>query len=299
MASLNLAACSETDSDPDSCVWSALRKEAAAYAVKEPAISSLLYAVILDQPSLGHALVNQLAGKLSTTEFRSLKMAAVLQDALEADASIMECAARDLIAVRERDPACSSHLHAFLYFKGYMALQTHRFAHALHREGRDLLAYHLQNRSSELFQVDINPAARLGCGLMLDHATGFVVGETAVIGDDCSILQGVTLGGTGKEGADRHPKIGRNVLIGAGAKILGNITVGDGAKIAAGSVVLKPVPAKCTVAGIPARPVAGPCCDNPADSMDQTFEATLPNPLNPDHEHPATQASTKDESHES
>ena len=278
MAKLNIASCSDSAERPDVCVWTELRREAAAYAVKEPAISSLLHAVILDQPSLGHALVNQLAGKLATTEFRSLKMAAVLSDAIEADPSIVDCAARDLIAVRERDPACTSHLHAFLYFKGFMAIQTHRLAHALHGEGRSLLAFHLQNRSSELFAVDINPAARIGCGIMLDHATGFVVGETAVIGDDCSILQGVTLGGTGKDGQDRHPKIGKNVLIGAGANILGNITVGDGAKIAAGSVVLKPVPPKCTVAGIPAKPVGGPCCDNPAESMDHRFDASLPNP---------------------
>ena len=280
MPNLNLAA----DSDADSCVWSMLRKEAAAYAVKEPAISSLLYSVILDQGSLGQSLVSQLSIKLATPEFGALKLAGVLQDALDADPSITDCAARDLIAVHERDPACTSHVHAFLYFKGYMALQTHRFAHALHKDGRRILAFHLQNRSSEQFQVDINPAAQIGCGIMLDHATGFVVGETAVIGHDCSILQGVTLGGTGKEGADRHPKIGNNVLIGAGAKILGNITIGDGAKIAAGSVVLKPVPSKCTVAGIPAKPVGGPCCDNPAETMDQTFEATLPNPLDPEAE---------------
>ena len=275
MPSLNIASSTETDS----CVWSSLRKEAAAYATKEPAISSLLHAVILDQESLADALVNHLAGKLATPEFRSLKMAGVLADAFEAEATMVDCAARDLIAVHERDPACTSFLQAFLYFKGFMALQTHRCANALLRDGRDLLAYHLQNRSSELFGVDINPGARIGCGVMLDHATGFVVGETAVVGDDCSILQGVTLGGTGKDGQDRHPKVGKRVLIGAGAKVLGNIIIGDGAKIAAGSVVLKPVPAGCVVAGIPAKPVGGPCCDNPAKSMDQSFEATLPNPL--------------------
>jgi serine O-acetyltransferase len=278
MANLNIAACADAESDKDKCVWTELRREAAAYATKEPAMSSLLHAVILDQPSLCMALSNHLAGKLSTPEFSALKMASVLQQAFEADDTLVDCVARDLIAVRERDPACSSFLQCFLYFKGFMALETHRCAHALHKQGRDLIAYHLQNRSSELFAVDINPAAKIGCGVMLDHATGFVVGETAVIGDDCSILQGVTLGGTGKDGQDRHPKIGKNVLIGAGAKILGNITIGDGAKIAAGSVVLKAVPSRCTVAGIPAKPVGGPCCDNPAETMDHQFDASLPNP---------------------
>ena len=278
MAKLNIAIDSCADEATDSCVWTQLRKQAAAYAAKEPAMSSLLHAVILDQPDLAHALTNQLAGKLATNEFRSLKMAAVLADAFKAAPEIVDCAARDLVAVYNRDPACTSHLQAFLYFKGFMAIQTHRCANALYREGRDLIAYHLQNRSSELFSVDINPGATIGCGVMLDHATGFVVGETAVIGDDCSILQGVTLGGTGKDGQDRHPKIGQRVLIGAGAKILGNITVGDDAKIAAGSVVLKPVASKCVVAGIPAKPVGGPCADNPAETMDHRFDATLPNP---------------------
>ena len=282
MPKLNIAA----DSEIDTCVWSNLRREAATYATKEPAMSSLLHAVILDQPSLAHALVNHLAGKLATPEFSSLKMAAVLSDAFETDGAMVDCVARDLMAVHERDPACTSFLQGFLYFKGFMALQTHRCANALYKDGRDLIAFHLQNRSSELFAVDINPAATIGCGIMLDHATGFVVGETAVIGDDCSILQGVTLGGTGKDGQNRHPKVGERVLIGAGAKILGNIRIGDGAKVAAGSVVLKPVPPGCVVAGIPARPVGGPCCDNPAQSMDQRFESSLPNPVDTEAEKP-------------
>jgi len=227
--------------DPkDACVWTILQEEAAAYATREVAMSSLLHATILDQKDLGSALINHLSAKLAE-------------------------------AVRDRDPACATYLQCFLYFKGFMAIQTHRFAHALLAEGRDLIAFHLQNRSSELFGVDINPAAKIGCGIMLDHATGFVVGETAVIGDDCSILQGVTLGGTGKSDEDRHPKIGDRVLIGANASVLGNIKIGDGAKIAAGSVVLKPVDENCTVAGVPAKPVGGPCCGNPAGTMDQTL----------------------------
>ena len=267
MAKLNVA----SDRQNDECAWSCLKKEAATYAVKEPALSSLLHATILEQDSLGGALVNHLSDKLATAEFSSLKLRRVLSDALLADRNIIDSAARDLLAVKERDPACRTCMQAFLFFKGYMAIQTHRFAHALYNSGRDLLAFHLQNRASELFGVDINPAAKIGSGIMLDHATGFVMGETAVMGDDCSILQGVTLGGTGKANEDRHPKIGNRVLIGAGANVLGNITVGDDAKIAAGSVVLKPVPSKCTVAGVPAKPVAGACKKSPTETMDQTL----------------------------
>lgn len=267
MGQVNLAA----DNNPDVCVWSRLKQEAATYATKELALSSLLHATILDQEDLGSALVNHLAEKLTTPDLSTLKLRKVLAEAIEADPSIVEYAAKDLLAVKDRDPACTSFLQAFLYFKGYMAIQTYRLSHALYKSGRDLFAFHLQNRSSEQFGVDINPAAKIGHGIMLDHATGFVMGETAVIGNDCSVLQGVTLGGTGKAEEDRHPKIGNRVLIGAGAAILGNITIGDGAKIAAGSVVLEAVPESCTVAGVPAKPVGGPCCDNPADSMVQTL----------------------------
>jgi serine O-acetyltransferase len=264
MSQVNLV-CDEAD---DVCVWSELKREAAAYAVKEVALSSLLHATILDQNDLGSALVNHLSEKLSGNDFSALKLRKVLSEALATDPAMVPCVARDLQAVEQRDPACHSHLQCFLYFKGFLAIQTHRFAHALHQQGRDLLAYHLQSRSSELFGVDINPAAKIGCGIMLDHATGFVMGETAHLGDDCSILQGVTLGGTGKADEDRHPKIGNRVLIGAHASVLGNIKIGDGAKIAAGSVVLKPVPENCTVAGVPAKPVGGSCGD-PAAAMDQ------------------------------
>jgi serine O-acetyltransferase len=269
MANLNLA----SDASRDVCVWSSLKEEAAAYSVKEVALSSLLHATILDQADLGGALVNHLSEKLSTADFSTLKMRKVLSEALAMEESLVDCVARDLLAIRDRDPACQSFLQAFLYFKGFMAIQTHRCAHALYGAGRDLVAFHLQNRSSELFGVDINPAAKIGCGIMLDHATGFVMGETARVGDDCSILQGVTFGGTGKADEDRHPKVGDRVLIGANASVLGNIKIGDGAKIAAGSVVLKPVPENCTVAGVPAKPVGGPCCGNPASSMDQTLDS--------------------------
>lgn len=267
MGKLNIAA----DNKADECAWSCLRKEAAAYSTKEPALSSFLHGTILEQESLGGALVNHLADKLATNDFTSLKLRRILSEAITADPSIVESAARDLLAVKERDPACRTCLQAFLYFKGYMVIQTHRCAHALINSGRDLVAFHLQNRASEKFGVDINPAAKIGSGILLDHATGFVMGETAVMGDDCSVLQGVTLGGTGKADEDRHPKIGNRVLLGAGSCVLGNITVGDDAKIAAGSVVLKSVSAKCTVAGVPAKPVAGACVKSPTETMDQTL----------------------------
>lgn len=272
MPNLNIA----TDSSADDCVWSRLKKEAAAYATKEPALSSLIHATILEQEHLGGALVNHLSEKLATQEFSTLKTRRVLTEAIAADASLVKHTAKDLLAVKDRDPACHSYLQAFMYFKGFMAIQTHRCAHSLYNSGRDLLAFHFQNQSSEKFGVDINPAARIGSGVMLDHATGFVMGETAVIGNDCSILQGVTLGGTGKADEDRHPKIGDRVLIGANASVLGNIKIGNGAKIGAGSVVLKPVEENCIVAGVPAKPVGGPCCDgNPADTMNQDFGDTL------------------------
>lgn len=267
MAKLNLA----TDHQSNEDVWMDLKREAAIYAAKESALSSFLHATILDQVSLGEALVNHLAEKLYTLEFSSLKMQRVLADALENDPHIVDYVAKDLVAVKQRDPACQSYLQCFLYFKGFMAIQSYRCAHALYEHGRDFIAFHLQNRISEKFAVDINPAARIGHGIMLDHATGFVMGETAVIGNDCSVLQGVTLGGTGKAHEDRHPKVGNQVLIGAGANVLGNIKIGDMAKIAAGSVVLKDVSSKCTVAGVPAKPVGGPCCENPAEKMDQTL----------------------------
>ena len=268
MPNLNLA----TDQAANNEIWDKMRQEAAQFATREPALSSLLHAVILDQEDFGQALVNHLATKLSTDDLSPLKLRKVLDKATQVDCEIVAFAEKDLRATRERDPACQSFLQAFLYFKGYLAIQTHRFAHALYKADRRLMAFHLQNRSSELFGVDINPVARIGHGIMLDHATGFVVGETAVVGNNCSILQGVTLGGTGKSNEDRHPKIGDRVLIGAGANVLGNIQIGDGAKIAAGSVVLKPVPENCTVAGVPAVPVGGPCCGNPASSMDHTLE---------------------------
>jgi serine O-acetyltransferase len=252
-------------------VWAALRNEAYAAAKREAALASLLAAVILNHDSLGDALSYQLARKLGDQELRAMSLRDTIEEAYEADPSIVEIAEDDLKAVFERDPACRGYVQPFLFFKGFLALQTHRVAHWLWSQERETLAFYMQSRMSELFQVDINPATRIGRGVFIDHGTGIVIGETAVIGDDVSMLQGVTLGGTGAERGDRHPKVGKGVLLGAGAKVLGNITIGDYAKIASGSVVLKPVPPGCTAAGVPARLVNCPTCDEPAKSMDHTL----------------------------
>jgi serine O-acetyltransferase len=252
-------------------VWAALRNEAFAAARTESSLASLLAAVILNHDSLGDALSYQLARKLGDQEFPAMSLRDICEEAYEADPGLVAIAEDDLKAVFERDPACKGYVQPFLFFKGFLALQTHRVAHWLWSQQRETLALYLQSRMSELFQVDINPATRIGRGVFIDHGTGIVIGETAVIGDDVSMLQGVTLGGTGAERGDRHPKIGKGVLLGAGAKVLGNITIGDYAKVASGSVVLKPVPPGCTAAGVPARLVNCPTCEEPAKSMDHTL----------------------------
>jgi serine O-acetyltransferase len=251
-------------------VWSRLRLEAASAAAAEPMLASYLNAAILRHDSFADALSHRIADKTADPRLDVLQMHDVAQDALRSEPGLADQAAADMLAVDERDPACRSLLQPFLYFKGFHALMCYRVAHWLWREGRDTLAFHLQSRVSERFGVDIHPAARIGCGVMIDHATAVTIGETAVVGDDVSLLHEVTLGGTGTEHGDRHPKIARGVLIGAGAKVLGNITVGEEARIAAGSVVLNPVPARCTVAGVPAKPVGGPCAE-PSRTMDQTL----------------------------
>lgn len=252
-------------------VWAALRNEAERASRDEPALASLLNSVILSHTSLADALSFQLARKIADQELRAMSAREFAEEAYEADPSIVAAAELDLKAVFERDPACKGYVQPFLYFKGFMALQTHRVSHWMWTHGRETLAHYLQSRASEIFQVDIHPAARIGSGVFLDHGTGVVIGETAVVGDDVSMLHGVTLGGTGAERGDRHPKIGKGVLLGAGAKVLGNIHIGDYAKVASGSVVLKPVPAGCTAAGVPARLVNCPTCEEPARTMDHTL----------------------------
>jgi len=256
-------------------VWAALRAEAERAAAAEPALASLLYASILSHDLLVDALAFQLARKLGDGELNAMTVRSICWEAFYGDPGAIARVEADLQAVFERDPACKGYVQPFLFFKGFQALQTHRVAHWLWREGRETLAFHFQARSSELFQVDIHPAARFGSGIFLDHGTGITVGETAVVGDDVSMLHAVTLGGTGAQRGDRHPKIGRGVLLGAGAKVLGDVEIGEGAKIASGSVVLRPVPAHCTAAGVPARLVGCPPGNEPARTMDHTLASEV------------------------
>ncbi len=264
MAKLEIVA--ETDS-----VWRQLRASAEAASREEPQLGSQMNAVILSHDDLAGALSFQIARKLADGEMSAMSVREVCLSAFAADPAMVAAAEADLQAVAERDPAIRNLLQPFLYFKGFQALQAWRVAHWLWGQGRETLAFHFQSRISELFQLDIHPAARLGQGLFLDHGTGIVIGETAVVGDDVSMLHNVTLGGTGAERGDRHPKIGKGVLLGAGAKVLGNIHVGDYAKVASGSVVLKDVPSGCTVAGVPARLVNCPTSAEPARTMDHTL----------------------------
>jgi serine O-acetyltransferase len=251
--------------------WTQLRASAEEAARSEPHLGSLMNATILSHLDLANALSFQIARKIGDAELAQMSVREVCAFAFWSEPSIVAAAEADLNAVAERDPAIRSLLQPFLYFKGFQALQASRVAHWLWTQGRETLAFHFQSRISELFQIDIHPGAQLGRGLFLDHGTGIVIGETAVVGDEVSMLHGVTLGGTGAERGDRHPKIGKGVLLGAGAKVLGNITIGDYAKVASGSVVLKPVPAHCTAAGVPARLVNCPTCEEPARTMDHTL----------------------------
>ncbi len=249
-------------------VWDAIVANARDVMADEPALSSMVMANVLNHDSFESALAHRLAERLDHGDVSADLIRQAFEEALRLRPEIGHESRADLAATLERDPATHRAIVPFLYFKGYQAIQTHRFAHALWNAGRKDFALYLQSRSSQVFQVDINPAARIGKGIMLDHATGFVVGETAVIGDNVSILQGVTLGGTGKADQDRHPKIGNGVLIGAHAVILGNIKVGDCARIGAGSVVVKEVPPRVTVAGVPARIIGQAGTPQPSSVMD-------------------------------
>jgi serine O-acetyltransferase len=250
-------------------IWTRLRQEAEAIIRQEPSLTSFIVTTVLNHPTLEAAVVHRVAARLGHAVMSDDLIAQTYMEAVEADAMIGEAFRVDIAAVADRDPACSRLIEPVLYFKGFHAIQTHRLAHWLWQNGRQDFALYLQSRSSEVFQTDINPAARIGRGIFLDHATGLVVGQTAVIEDNVSMLQDVTLGGTGKERGDRHPKIRRGVMIGAGAKILGNIEIGECCRVAAGSVVLQSVPRNTTVAGVPARVVGTAGCAEPARSMDQ------------------------------
>ena len=259
---------------PDDPLWHAIRAEAAQDALHEPILASFLHMTVLRHRSLDDVLSYHLSSKLASPTMDSRTLMELISEALAADPAIGHATRADIRAAYERDPACRSHATPLLYFKGFHALQCYRITHWLWNQGRHALALFLQNRISETFTVDIHPAARIGRGILLDHGHGFVVGETAVIEDNVSILHNVTLGGTGKAEGDRHPKIRYGVLIGAGAKILGNIEVGRGAKIGAGSVVLEHVPAHTTVAGVPARIVGMADTETPSLDMDHRIHCS-------------------------
>jgi serine O-acetyltransferase len=254
-------------------IWADVKAEAERIVASEPAIASFVYATILNHDRLEDAIIHRVAQRLDTAVVTAEAIRLAFNEALGDDPAIGEAMRCDIAAVYDRDPACDRRIEPVLYFKGFHAIQTHRLAHWLWNQGRRDFALYLQSRSSAIFQTDISPAAPMGRGIFLDHATGLVVGRTSAIEDNVSILQDVTLGGTGKEKGDRHPKIRRGVLIGAGAKILGNIEVGEGAKVAAGSVVLHSVAPYTTVAGVPAK-VVGKVGGEAAAAqvMDQTFD---------------------------
>ncbi|MCC6946429.1 MAG: serine O-acetyltransferase [Bradyrhizobiaceae bacterium] len=258
-------------------VWARIRDEAAEIAAREPALATFIFATVLNHDSLEQTIAQRIADRLEHPNLSGELIRQAYDELFGADPSVGDAFRADIVAVAERDPATTRYVEPVLYYKGFHALQTHRLAHFLWNRGQKDFALYLQSRSSSVFGVDINPATRIGRGIFIDHATGVVIGATAVIEDDVSLLQGVTLGGTGKESGDRHPKIRRGVLIGAGAKILGNIEVGSCARVAAGSVVLKPVPPNTTVAGVPARVVGKSQCEEsaPARTMDQLFEIPI------------------------
>lgn len=249
-------------------VWSRIRLEAEAAIAGEPLLGGLVHSSVLHHPSFERALAYRISMKLTSPEMSGQMVRELVDEALE-DPAIAGAARADIVAICDRDPATHTFLQPLLYFKGFQAVQAYRVAHHLWTQGRRELAWFLQMRVSETFGVDIHPGARIGRGIMIDHAHSIVIGETAVVGDNVSMLHSVTLGGTGKEDGDRHPKIGDGVLIGAGAHVLGNITVGHCSRIAAGSVVLYDVPPCKTVAGVPARIVGEAGCAQPAISMDQ------------------------------
>jgi serine O-acetyltransferase len=254
-------------------VWTHVRGEAEEIVRREPELATFIYSTVLHHDTLEAAVMHRVAQRLDHAEVSAELIRQAYIDALETDPAIGAAFRADIVATYDRDPATHRFIEPVLYFKGFHAIQTHRLAHWLWGRSRRDFAYYLQSRSSSVFQCDIHPAAPIGRGIFLDHATGLVVGETAVIEDDVSILHDVTLGGTGKEHEDRHPKIRRGVMLGAGAKVIGNIEIGHCARVAAGSVVLKPVPHNTTVAGVPAKVVGEAGCPEPSRTMDQMLHA--------------------------
>lgn len=252
-------------------VWNTIRGEAEAVLLDQREMSSLIYSSVLNHKNLESVLSYRLAQKLSTSDMSEAILNEIVLKSYLSDIKLLDYALLDIVAVKERDPACYRFMQPLLYFKGFIALQAYRVAHNLTQKGHYDLAYFLQMRSSEVFGVDIHPRAQIGKGIMIDHAHSIVIGETAIVGDNVSMLHSVTLGGTGKDEGDRHPKIGDGVLLGAGSSVLGNITIGRCSKVASGSVVLSDVPAFKTVAGVPAKVVGDSGCDQPSSFMDQNI----------------------------
>lgn len=261
-----------TEIDP---VWQRIEREAAEAISDEPLLGGLIHASILHHDTLENALAYRMSQKLASPEMTEQLLREIIDEAYRSDPDLGVSARADIVAVFERDPACHRFMQPLLYFKGFQAIQAYRIGHWLWTQGRKDLSYYVQMRVSEVFGIDVHPAARIGKGIMIDHAHSIVIGETAVVGDNVSMLHSVTLGGTGKEDDDRHPKIGNGVLIGAGAKVLGNIEVGHCSRIAAGSVVLEAVPPMKTVAGVPAKIVGEAGCSQPSVTMDQLLSGEL------------------------
>ncbi len=263
-------------------IWQTIRTEAEADARDEPVLASFLYNTIINHESLERATAYHLGNKLANANLQPIGLMELFLQAYDSDNEIGRKMRVDISAVYERDPACTAYSTPLLYFKGFQALQSYRLAHWLWTVGRKQMALALQSRISEAFGVDIHPGARIGKGILMDHATSVVIGETAVVGDHVSILHSVTLGGTGKAGGDRHPKIGDWVLIGAGAELLGNIKIGEGAKIGAGSVVLIDVPPHRTAAGVPAEIIGEAGCNQPSVEMNHLLERMAGPAVEPD-----------------
>jgi len=253
-------------------IWNQLREEAAAAAKHEPVLTQLLHASILDLDSLDQSLAYRISRKLGHDALSEPYLHELFVDVLRAHPLIGQQARNDIAAIRERDPAARSYLSVLLHYKGFQALTAYRIAHYLWNNDRHEMARYLQSTISQVFAVDIHPAAKIGSSILFDHATSIVIGETAVIEDHVSILHEVTLGGSGKERGDRHPKVRKGVLIGAGAKLLGNIEIGQCAKIGAGSVVLDDVPPFTTVVGVPAR-IVGQAPEDPAGCMEHALKS--------------------------
>ena len=253
-------------------VWKRIQTEAKEAVEKEPLLGGSLHACILHHSSIEHALAYRIASKLASSEMSEQILREICDDAYKNAEEISLAGRADIVAVYQRDPACNTYIQPLLFFKGFQALQAYRVAHWLWNRDRKDMSYFIQMRCSEVFGIDIHPGARIGKGIMIDHAHSIVIWETAVVGDNVSMLHSVTLGGTGKEDEVRHPNIGHGVLLGAGAKVLGNISVGNCSRVAAGSVVLQNVPEKSTVAGVPAKVIGAAGCTNPSISMDQIIK---------------------------